>query len=96
MRAGSHGTALSPQPGTTVPPARLHTGSKGTITDGIVETRNPTGEFFGADRLAELVSANRSSPSQDLIERIVLEARGFAGETDFEDDVTLVLLRRGA
>src|SRR5205814_3041474 len=23
MRAGSHGTALSPQPGTTVPPARL-------------------------------------------------------------------------
>jgi hypothetical protein len=28
MHAGSHGTALSPQPGTTVPPARLHTGRR--------------------------------------------------------------------
>ncbi len=75
---------------------RLSPGDQVVIfTDGIVEARNAAGECFGTGRLAERVAANRSLAPRDLIERIVLEARGFAEADDFEDDVTLVVLRRG-
>ena len=66
------------------------------FTDGIVEARSPAGVWFGTDRLAEMISTHRSMPSRDLVDRIVFDARGFAGVGDFEDDVTLVLLRRAA
>jgi serine phosphatase RsbU (regulator of sigma subunit) len=65
-------------------------------TDGIIEARNPSGTCFGAERLADVVRAHRSLSSRDLVERIVLDARGFSEAHDFEDDVTLVLLRRAA
>lgn len=64
------------------------------FTDGIAEARNPEGVYFGADRLADLVAASRRLPSRDLVERIVFEARGFAGTADFDDDVTLMVVRR--
>jgi sigma-B regulation protein RsbU (phosphoserine phosphatase) len=64
------------------------------FTDGIVEARNPTGEWFGVDRLVQLVRSDRRRPVSDLVEHVVLEARGFAGVNDFDDDVTLVALRR--
>ena len=64
------------------------------FTDGIVEARNPAGAWFGTDRLATLILANRGLPSKDVVERVVLDARDFVGIGDFEDDVTLVLLRR--
>jgi sigma-B regulation protein RsbU (phosphoserine phosphatase) len=64
------------------------------FTDGIVEARNPAGTEFGADRLAELIRAHRGLPARDLVERMVLDACGFVGASDFEDDLTLLVLRR--
>jgi len=64
------------------------------FTDGIVEARSPAGEWFGAERLAGLVSANRARRAQDIVEDVVLRAREFAGGHGLEDDVTMVLLRR--
>jgi serine phosphatase RsbU (regulator of sigma subunit) len=63
-------------------------------TDGIVEARSPAGEWFGSDRLVELVTAHKRLPARDLVEHVILEARAFTGANDFEDDVTLVVLRR--
>ena len=64
------------------------------FTDGIVEARNPEGRWFGAERLASLVSSNRDRCARDLVEHVLLEARAFAGLHGLEDDVTLLLLRR--
>ena len=64
------------------------------FTDGIVEARNRAGAWFGADRLAQLVAANRGLSARKLVEHVVLEVRAFAGVADFDDDVTLVVLRR--
>jgi sigma-B regulation protein RsbU (phosphoserine phosphatase) len=64
------------------------------FTDGIVEARSPMGSWFEIGRLVELVSANRGLSAHALLEHIVLHARRFAGVDGFEDDVTMVLLRR--
>jgi sigma-B regulation protein RsbU (phosphoserine phosphatase) len=66
------------------------------FTDGIVEARSPAGEWFAAERLVNLVTANRRLSPRALVEHVVLEARGFAGVSDFEDDVTMVVLRRAS
>jgi serine phosphatase RsbU (regulator of sigma subunit) len=65
------------------------------FTDGIVEARDPHGAWFGIDRLERLATSYRGLPAPELVERIVLDARAFAGLSGFEDDVTLVVLRRG-
>jgi len=64
------------------------------FTDGIVESRSPAGAWFGAERLAELVAEGRAQRAREVVENVVIEARGFAGVQGLEDDVTLVLLRR--
>ena len=66
------------------------------FTDGIVEARSPAGAEFGADRLAELIRARRCLSARDQVERMVLDACGFVGASDFEDDLTILLLRRTA
>ena len=66
------------------------------FTDGLTEARNPAGEWFGAERIVDLLAAHKRRPARELVERVVFDARGFAGVKDFEDDVTLVVLRREA
>ena len=39
-------------------------------TDGIRETRNPTGEMFGSDRLATLLRQNASLSANQIIDSI--------------------------
>ena len=65
------------------------------FTDGIVEARNPAGEWFGTDRLVGMVRSNRGLAAGRLVEHMVLEARGFVGVGDFDDDVTALVVRRG-
>jgi sigma-B regulation protein RsbU (phosphoserine phosphatase) len=64
------------------------------FTDGIVEARSPSGVWFGTERLANLVSAERDQRARDLVEHVVQEARALAGVHGLEDDATLLLLRR--
>ena len=64
------------------------------FTDGIVEARSPGGVWFGTERLANLVTENRARRARDLVEHVVLEARGLAGMHGLEDDATMLLLRR--
>jgi sigma-B regulation protein RsbU (phosphoserine phosphatase) len=64
------------------------------FTDGIVEARSRAGAWFGAERIATLVGANRDRSAREIIDHVVHEARTFAGVHELEDDVTMVLLRR--
>jgi sigma-B regulation protein RsbU (phosphoserine phosphatase) len=62
-------------------------------TDGLTETMNGEGEYFGDARLAELVGAHADLPADALRERILREIAAFAGPADQHDDMTMVLLR---
>ena len=62
-------------------------------TDGIWEARNENGEFFGKQRLRELIRSNAHLDAEN-IERSVLDAVAiFQEKTLPDDDITLVLLK---
>jgi serine phosphatase RsbU (regulator of sigma subunit) len=64
------------------------------LTDGIVEARSPEGEFFGDDRLAELIEAlsEEGLPPAEVLRRC-LHAVVTHQRDRPADDALLVLLR---
>lgn len=58
-------------------------------TDGITETKDYFGEFYGTDRLMELVSKN----SENILDKIVNEVSGYRWGRQ-EDDIALLLVER--
>ena len=64
------------------------------FTDGIPDTQNIDGEFFGNERLRELLM-NHSSPTQ-LLNEIELDLGQFIGEAEQFDDITLLAIKRKA
>jgi sigma-B regulation protein RsbU (phosphoserine phosphatase) len=62
-------------------------------TDGITETRNQAGGLFGADRLGEVVATHRAEDPETLIASVLTALDGFAGGTQHEDDLTIVVMK---
>ncbi|MEJ5359864.1 MAG: SpoIIE family protein phosphatase [Desulfobacterales bacterium] len=62
-------------------------------TDGLIESRNPQGELFGAGRLREAVRAASGLSAPALRDRLIAEVEAFRGTARQEDDVTLVVAR---
>ncbi len=63
-------------------------------TDGVVESADQARTDFGAERLAAVATRLRRLPPPELIQEIVLLTREFSGSIEFDDDFTLVALRR--
>lgn len=63
-------------------------------TDGILERRAPSGEFFGEERLKAEVSREREAPAQVILERLFEASRRFGEARPWEDDATIVVVRR--
>ena len=63
-------------------------------TDGILERRSRDGTFFGEERLRELVRARRSASAADLMAAIFEAAEAFGAGRAWEDDATVVVVRR--
>ncbi len=63
-------------------------------SDGLIEARNERGDFFGSDRLMNLlpVLAKLSAPAMG--EALVNEIRAFRGEARAADDLSIVILKR--
>jgi sigma-B regulation protein RsbU (phosphoserine phosphatase) len=77
--------------------ARMEPGSLLVMcTDGILERRNPKGEFFGEERLKETVLKNREDDADDILEAIFAGALAFGKGRAWEDDATVVVVRRRA
>lgn len=79
-------------------PANVKTGlSQGQIilmgTDGIWETRNPSGEMFGKERLIDLVRRHSQSSANEILNSVVGSLEKFRDEAKQEDDVTLVVIK---
>jgi serine phosphatase RsbU (regulator of sigma subunit) len=65
-------------------------------TDGITEAMSPAGEEFGRGRVAGTVASHHGFGSRELIDRILSAASGFSAGEPWNDDVTLVVVRRPA
>ena len=59
-------------------------------TDGITEGRNPAGDEFGEDRLAESASRHRSLPAEEMLAAMLRDIESFNGGV-YEDDATLIV-----
>lgn len=62
-------------------------------SDGIGDTQNVAGEFFGDDRVAELIMASQQLPADGIADRILEEVDRFSGGAHPFDDRTLVVLK---
>jgi sigma-B regulation protein RsbU (phosphoserine phosphatase) len=62
-------------------------------SDGIWEARNASGEIFGKDRLYGLLRRHGRDSAQEIIDSVLAQLKQFKGAYDFEDDVTLVVVR---
>jgi len=66
----------------------------GLISDGIYEYENETGEQFGQQRLAGIVSGHESSDMDKLVRDIMDATRKHGGSVPQADDITIVLVHR--
>ncbi len=61
-------------------------------TDGITEAFNHAEEEFGEQRLIEALRRHRDLPSQELLESVIDEVRGFSPREQ-HDDITMIVAR---
>ncbi len=62
------------------------------FTDGVTEACNEAGEEFGEDRLQQLLVSGHERNAAELREKIMTAVTEFS-DGDFDDDVTLMVLR---
>lgn len=62
-------------------------------SDGVTEALNLASEEYGDARLAEVTSAQRTAPLEDLVQRIVTSVQAFANGASQSDDVTVLVVR---
>ena len=62
------------------------------FSDGITEARNAERQFFGSDRLVELIRTNAHAGAEKLVGLINLEVLQFIGHTPVCDDLTCIVI----
>jgi HAMP domain-containing protein len=64
------------------------------FTDGVTEAQDPEGEFYGPERLAEVLQQLRARSCADILHGLTEEIAAFAGDGPQSDDITVILARR--
>ena len=64
------------------------------FTDGVTEAMNEAEEEYGEERLAAVIEKHFSSPAQQILSIVKEGVIEFSGDTQFQDDFTLLVLRR--
>ncbi len=81
-------------PGWTTAEARVGPGDNlCAYTDGLIETRNPDNEFFGPERLVDLLHGARCDQAPAVVRRCIDEVERFS-PGGLRDDATIVVLCR--
>jgi sigma-B regulation protein RsbU (phosphoserine phosphatase) len=62
-------------------------------SDGIAETSNSEGQFFGTERLRKLIEGHNELSATELSDLILREVDWFAQSAPLSDDRTLVILK---
>jgi len=63
-------------------------------TDGVTEARSEEGEFFGPERLVDLLKTAGREPCAAILQKLVDAISAFAGNGPQADDITVILARR--
>ncbi len=63
-------------------------------SDGVVEAENVAGEFYGLDRLCQVVSQNWGQSAEAIKDAVVADVRAFIGQHTVYDDLTLLVMRQ--
>jgi len=63
-------------------------------TDGLTESFNAEGTFFGEDRLLEAIKSSTTSSASDLIDMVENSLLNFVQDMPAADDLTMLVLRR--
>ena len=63
-------------------------------TDGIPEAQNRREEFFGEERLVEIVQGNLGYSAQDMQDALLTGVHRYMGDAPQRDDITLMVVVR--
>lgn len=63
-------------------------------TDGVIDVSDANLNEFGEERLTGLVSASRALPATEMIGALVAATRAHAGRSQYDDDFTLLVVKR--
>jgi phosphoserine phosphatase RsbU/P len=75
--------------------ARMEPGSALVLfTDGVIERHNHTGEMYGVERLIFAVQDAGGRSAADILDRLFQESFAFGEEGPWEDDATVLIVRR--
>jgi sigma-B regulation protein RsbU (phosphoserine phosphatase) len=64
------------------------------LTDGILERRNPAGEFFGLDCVRTVVREAQDGTAPVILDRLFAAALAWGEGRPWEDDATIVVVKR--
>lgn len=63
------------------------------MTDGAVEAKSPNGEFFGQQRVLDLIHEHRELPAADIVGLLLKAITEFCEPASLMDDVTLLVMK---
>jgi phosphoserine phosphatase RsbU/P len=63
-------------------------------TDGIVEATNSKFEFYGDDKLKEVILNNKNFSAKEIAENIIESVQKFSARAKYSDDKTVVVIKR--
>jgi PAS domain S-box-containing protein len=63
-------------------------------TDGLTETENAEGEFFGLQRVSDILIRHAQQSPQAIIATLLEQLKQFRRSTSFNDDITLMVFKR--
>ena len=97
MRLPKGGIALGLLEPITLTDVKLkleHAQSMVLYTDGVTEPTNAEGQEYGQIRLQQILTTITDLHPEDMISRLLEDLESFQGEDLFEDDRTLLILKR--
>ena len=63
-------------------------------TDGLTEAENEAGEFFGLQRVSDILVQQAQKSPQAIIDALLEQLKQFCGSDSFNDDITLMVFKR--
>ncbi len=62
-------------------------------SDGVADLQNERGEFYGEERLRELIRLHGANGAEPVAKAVLADLAAFQGSADQVDDVTLLVVR---
>jgi sigma-B regulation protein RsbU (phosphoserine phosphatase) len=91
------GMLLGPDPGASYKLGFVHVDRGASLlaySDGVIEHEDAHGQMFGRERLGEWLRAAAQTPAEDAVTDLFARLAEYGGGRPFEDDITVMLVRR--